>query len=222
MKHLLIIILSFLLLSSPVIGDNHKGETLYLWETSSGGEVWKGFGDKETHSVYKGDVKNGVPNGLGIMIDNIGGKYIGEWKDGLFHGQGKFTSLNASMYYVGGYKKGKRDGQGVLTFLDGLKYEGGFKDGKWNGQGTLSSLNGRKYVGEWKDGKQNGRGTSSLCKGGKYVGEFKDGKQRGKGTKTYSDGEKYVRERKDGRFWNGIGYDKNRKIKSKYVNGVKQ
>ena len=30
MKHLLII-LSFLLLSSPVIGDNHKGETLYVW-----------------------------------------------------------------------------------------------------------------------------------------------------------------------------------------------
>ena len=35
MKNLLII-LSILLLSSPVIGDNHKGETLYRWETSSG------------------------------------------------------------------------------------------------------------------------------------------------------------------------------------------
>ena len=61
MKHLLII-LSFLLLSSPVIGNNHKGETLYLWETPSGkGEVWKGFGDKETHSKYTGDVKDGKP-----------------------------------------------------------------------------------------------------------------------------------------------------------------
>jgi len=30
MKHLLILI-SFLLLSSPVIGDNHKSETLYGW-----------------------------------------------------------------------------------------------------------------------------------------------------------------------------------------------
>jgi len=37
---------------SPVIGDNHKGETLYLWETSSG-EVWETFGDKETHLVYR-------------------------------------------------------------------------------------------------------------------------------------------------------------------------
>ena len=57
MKHLLILLISILLLSPPVIGNNHKGETLYLWETSSG-EVWKGFGDKETHSVYKGDVEN--------------------------------------------------------------------------------------------------------------------------------------------------------------------
>ena len=51
MKHLLIII-SLLLLSSPVIGDNHKGETLYGW-----GEypdyIWKDVGEKDTHSVYK-------------------------------------------------------------------------------------------------------------------------------------------------------------------------
>ena len=48
-KHLLILI-SLLLLSSPVIGNNHKGETLYRWDNPSGdGYVWKGFGDKETH-----------------------------------------------------------------------------------------------------------------------------------------------------------------------------
>ena len=84
MKHLLIII-SILLLSSPVIGDNHKGETLYEWETSSG-FVWKGFGDKDTQPVYKGQVKDGEPNGLGVMIypnSLLGGKkYVGEWKDG--------------------------------------------------------------------------------------------------------------------------------------------
>ena len=51
MEHLLIILISILLLSSPVIGDNHKGETLYGWDTSSG-KVWKGFGDKKVHSVY--------------------------------------------------------------------------------------------------------------------------------------------------------------------------
>ena len=80
MKHLLII-LSFLLLSSPVIGNNHKGETLYWWDTSSGW-FWKGFGDKDTHPVYQGDVKNGKPKGQGTYTFPNGSKYVGEWKDG--------------------------------------------------------------------------------------------------------------------------------------------
>ena len=90
MKHLLIILISIILLSSPVIGDNHKGETLYLWETSSG-LVWKTFGEKETHPKYEGDVENGKPNGVGFLTFPNGGKYIGEWKDGYVNGQGTYT-----------------------------------------------------------------------------------------------------------------------------------
>ena len=58
MKHLLIILISILLLSSPVIGDNHKGETLYVlgeypdWK-------WVEFGEKDTHPMYQGQVKDG-------------------------------------------------------------------------------------------------------------------------------------------------------------------
>ncbi|MDP7606026.1 MAG: cytoplasmic protein, partial [SAR324 cluster bacterium] len=65
MKHLLIII-SILLLSSPVIGDNHKGETLYGWGKCCD-YVWKGFGEKDTNPKYKGEVENGVPNGFGFL-----------------------------------------------------------------------------------------------------------------------------------------------------------
>ena len=127
MKHLLII-LSFLLLSSPVIGDNHKGETLYRWKTSSG-YVWKGFGDKGTHRVYKGEWKNGKPNGLGVITYRDGHKYVGEFKDGKKHGQGTWTST------------------------EGEKYSGEWKDGKKYGQGKYTYPNGSKYVGKWKDGK---------------------------------------------------------------------
>ena len=82
MKHLFILLISILLLSSPVIGNNHKGETLYLWETSSG-EVWKGFGEKDTNPKYQGEVENGVPNGLGVLIyPKSGSMYVGSWEDG--------------------------------------------------------------------------------------------------------------------------------------------
>ena len=131
MKHLLIIF-SILLLSSPVNGDNHKGETLYKWFTSSG-EVWKGFGDKGTHPKYTGEVENRVPNGLGFLIFPNGGKYVGEFKDGDFHGQGTYTSGDGSKY-EGGYKDGQEHGQGIYIWSDGGKYIGEVKNEKfWNG-----------------------------------------------------------------------------------------
>ena len=80
MKHLLII-LSILLLSSPVISYGQSGKTLYGWGDFPD-HVWKEFGDKETQKVYKGEVENGVPNGLGFLIFPNGDKYVGEWKDG--------------------------------------------------------------------------------------------------------------------------------------------
>ena len=61
-RHLLNILISILILSSPVIGDNHKGETLYRWGNTLP-YVWKGFGDKETQPKYQGQVKDGKPNG---------------------------------------------------------------------------------------------------------------------------------------------------------------
>ena len=86
MKHLFIIF-SILLLSSPLFGDNHKGETLYLWKTSSS-VLWYRFGDKYTRPQYKGEVENGKPNGLGVLIYPYGepygrgSKYVGSWEDG--------------------------------------------------------------------------------------------------------------------------------------------
>jgi len=132
MKHLLII-LSILLLSSPVIGDNHKGETLYGWITSSSTLEWKGFGDKETHPIYKGDVENGKPSGLGVITFLDGSKFVGEFKDGEKNGQGTFT-FSWGGKYEGEFKDGKKHGQGTYTWTNGQKYEGEFKYGeKWNG-----------------------------------------------------------------------------------------
>ena len=124
MKHLLILLISILLLSSPVIGDNHtlpvsggKGVTLYEWKTSSG-KVWKYFGDNKIHTRYEGEVENGVPNGLGIMIYPRLGlrvkfftgyyyfkKYIGSWKNGKeWNGKG----YDPKGYYLLKFVNGER------------------------------------------------------------------------------------------------------------------
>ena len=57
-KHLLII-LSILLLSSPLFGYRSGEHTLFWLETSSG-NMWKGFEDKVTLPQNNGDVKNGT------------------------------------------------------------------------------------------------------------------------------------------------------------------
>jgi len=148
MKHLLIILISILLLCSPVIGDNHKGETLYGWITSSSTLEWKTFGEKGTHPIYKGDVENGKPNGLGVITFLDGSKFVGEYKDGEQNGQGTETYPSGSMY-VGEWKDGRKHGQGTYTqygsllYPDGRKYVGEYKNGKeWNG--TYYNNNGKK------------------------------------------------------------------------------
>ena len=106
-------------MSSPVIGDNHKGETLYQWDNPDGGDyIWKRFGDKETHPKYKGQVKEGSPNGLGILIDPNGRKYFGRWKNGI------------------------REGQGSQINKGGGKFSGSWKNGSWwNGKKIDSNGN---------------------------------------------------------------------------------
>jgi hypothetical protein len=78
-------------------------------------------------------------------------KYVGEFKDDKFHGQGTFTYVSGDEY-VGEFKDGKFDGQGTFTFANGSKYVGEWKDRRWNGQGTLFSSNGSVInMGVWRN-----------------------------------------------------------------------
>ena len=79
---------------------------------------WKGFGEKQTHHLFKGQVENGKPNGQGTLSLPKGEKNVGEWKNGRLHGQGTGT-LPDGRKYVGEYRDGKRHGQGTLNFSDG-------------------------------------------------------------------------------------------------------
>ena len=104
MKHLFIIF-SILLLSSPLFGHPTGEHTLYLWKTSSG-DVWKGFGEKDIHPEYKGDVENGVPNGLGVLISTNGWKYFGSWKNGeIWNGTEYDKDGNIIYRWVNGKRK---------------------------------------------------------------------------------------------------------------------
>ena len=107
---------------------------------------------------------------------------------GYFHSCfGTYTSASGNRY-VGEFKDGKFNGQGTHFMRNGDRYVGEFKDGEFNGQGTYFLRNGDKYVGEFKDDYRNGQGTATYSDGDKYVGEFKDDKYNGLGTLFASNG----------------------------------
>ena len=128
MKHLLILI-SLLLLYSLLTACEKKKEILYRWKNPSGiGYVWKGFGNKDTHQKYQGDVKNGKPNGLGFLIYPDGYKYVGSWKNGEHNGQGTYSHTDGRKY-VGEYEDGYRK-NGTSYNKDG-NIEGKYENAKF-------------------------------------------------------------------------------------------
>ena len=148
MKHLLILI-SILLLSSPVIGDNHKGETLYLWGKLPNYK-WVGFGDKEEHCIYKGQVKNSKPNGVGFLeCKEWLTKYMGEFKNGEKHGFGKNTEFslygNPVNKYEGNYNDGSQEGKGTWTnYHKGYYFIGKFEGSNFS-EGKQYTMDGEYW-----------------------------------------------------------------------------
>ena len=236
MKHLLII-LSFLLLSSPVIGQSKKTGVLYQYKTSSG-FVWKTFGKGKVQPKYKGEISNGTPEGLGVLSYPFadGKRVIGEWKEGKewntehYKKDGKvigkwvngvnvekkilFRDTPRSKWVKGG-EKWFRSGDEKTQ----AKYEGEILTGVPGGQGTITFPSGSTYVGGFRNGKRTGQGTMTYSDGGKYEGKWKDGKQHGQGTFTFTDGRKWAGEFRGNKPWNLSLFDKNGKITKKFVNG---
>jgi len=221
MKHLLIILISLLLLSSPVISQ--ETGVLYQYETSSGIK-WKSFGDGKVQPKYTGEIKNGIMDGLGILTYPYDGKSIvGEWKNGK-EWNTKHTKNDGTL--LGKYENGEYI-WGVLylgvRYSDGLGYYGWYEE-KLKGKNRLWGI----YRGDIKNRLPNGSGkisyVDSFSDGETYVGSWKDGELIN-GTYTYYGGRKFVGEFKNNRVidvpfpWNGTHYDKNGNITNKIVNG---
>ena len=71
-----------------------------------------------------------------------GARYIGEFKDGKYHGQGTYWFADGRRY-VGELRDSKRHGQGLFLLMDGTRYIGEYKDDKWNGVGSIFSASGQ-------------------------------------------------------------------------------
>ncbi|MDC0202057.1 hypothetical protein OAJ56_02315, partial [Flavobacteriales bacterium] len=164
-----------------------------------------GFG-QETGCI-SGDCENGYGT---YIIDTgyyEGLEYVGEFKDGKFHGEGTYGDEVGT--YVGQWKDNVFNGNGEVTVgtieFPIVVYVGKFKDGSpiGNFKCAANIPFSFTYVGEILEAffpfyVHHGHGTwiggEGRYKGDKYVGEWKEGKKDGEGTYTYSNGDKYVGE----------------------------
>ena len=72
-------------------------------------------------------VRDGKFDGQGTFYFADGRKYVGQWQNSQFHGQGTFTAPSGT--YVGEFKNGEFHGQGIMTLPDGRKIVGQWKNG---------------------------------------------------------------------------------------------
>jgi len=100
-KHILIL-LSLLILTSPLVAQ----ETGVLYFKKVNGKYgWFENGNDKKDWKYIGEIKNGKPNGTGVLSSTFG-KYSGEVKNGMKHGQGTYT-YKSGRKRVGEFRKGK-------------------------------------------------------------------------------------------------------------------
>lgn len=128
---------------------------------------------------YAGEIKEGLPHGLGTFKYKNGDEYTGEFKNGLFDGNGEHISKKSGEKYSGEFKKGKRDGNGICTFSNKESYCGYWKDNKRDGKGKYSFSNGDYYQGEFKEDMFNGKGILIYSNGNKTIGTWKNNYRNG-------------------------------------------
>ena len=171
MKYLLII-LSILLLSSPVIGQ--ETGVLYQYETSTGIK-WKTFGDGKVQPKYKGEIKNGKMDGLGVLTYPYGEKsVVGEWKNGK---EWKTKHKNKDGKIIGKFENGKWILMLGVLYIGERNGKFGYFTEKWEGLENEDNRDIGKYEEEIKYGFPNSQVTFTLNYGEKYVGKFKDGEE---------------------------------------------
>lgn len=170
-----------------VKGDIEGDGTLYYPDGSESSGIWlknnlvtKMVDYADNYGEYHGYIENGKPSIRGTKKYYDGAMYSGEWKNGLFDGEGTFVKDGITM--VGTWRAGKPHGKMLQISASGESVSGNWSDGNISGSSRIEMGNGDVYVGDMLDGKFDGRGCYSFASGERYTGTFKEGLQDGEGT----------------------------------------
>lgn len=150
----------------------------------------------KVNSVYKGDWKDNLKNGLGSQIYPNKDKYEGEWKDSKRSGKGTFWTVDKRGKYIrdytGEWLEDKKHGLGTQFFLNGDKYDGCWVAGNMSGYGKMIYENNDMYVGSWSKGQRNGYGILIKSNGDLFEGHWVNDKREGEGCYFFKEKAKVI------------------------------
>ena len=196
---------------------NRHGVLSYRKENGAWG--WYDYGDEGNDGKYVGDIVNMKPNGSGIFVYGKGkwegDRYEGQWKDGEFHGKGKFTRTNGQRFFgewkssmlwnITGYDK---FGRIIKKYKRGVQVIIRKKDEEEKKTAVQKRERGILYrevpLSKWERGGKKWMTEGDRKIHGIYEGEILDGVPDGEGTYTWYNVEKYVGEFRKG-FFHGHG-----------------
>ena len=99
---------------------------------------------------WKGPSKGGKADGFGTAIKYVNGEYestyVGEYKNGIREGKGKFTHKDGSTK-TGTFINGQLMGFGTMDAEDGSSFEGNFINYRFHGKGKMRWGNGSVFEG---------------------------------------------------------------------------
>ena len=115
----------------------------------------------ESNKIYhrlSGKFQNNKLSGRGQAFKEGEYTYVGEFKNGLYHGKGQLKMADGNMY-DGQFLEGEFDkGYCSMVTFQGNVYEGSIVNGLYDGKGKIVYPNGDSYQGSFSKGEYHGYG----------------------------------------------------------------
>lgn len=177
-------------------------------------------------SCIEGDCENGE----GTLIMDNGIKYVGQFKDGQYHGVGICYWPNGGGRYEGEWENNLPHGKGSRLLSTGKRQAGWFEKGIFQGHSKpgeeVQTKGGEYRIDRYSTGCisgtcKNGRGVFVYSNKAMYIGWFRNGNRDGQGICHYPNGNSYEGDWENGQphGYGTMTYANGQECYGRWVNG---
>eukprot|EP00747_Dinoflagellata_sp_TGD_P182424 gnl/TRDRNA2_/TRDRNA2_36669_c0_seq1.p1 gnl/TRDRNA2_/TRDRNA2_36669_c0~~gnl/TRDRNA2_/TRDRNA2_36669_c0_seq1.p1 ORF type:complete len:367 (+),score=69.11 gnl/TRDRNA2_/TRDRNA2_36669_c0_seq1:130-1101(+) len=179
------------------MASEHQNQARALMQATGGNRV---MGNQQQLVGFASDVGRKKFGFSHEELDDSSTYYEGQFKLYQRCGEGTLHSPETGAKYIGQFQNDRFHGEGEQIYSDGSKYKGQWRAGQKTGYGEYVNAGRLAYVGQWEDGRRQGQGYQQYANGDLYEGWWFHGMQSGIGTYYFADGSRYEGAWANGRY----------------------